>query len=691
RIYEYAVVPGTVYIEMALAAGKYLTRSETITLSNFKIFHPLTISENERGTKIQTLIMPENDNSGFTFKIFSRLETIDDGLPWLLHAGGTISAVSTTTAENPEALASVQSRCAQELEVSDIYRQFASRGLQYGPDFRAIQKLWTGDGEALGLIILSASVDSSTYNTHPIAIDAALQTAFALISHTTTENFLPVGIGTLTARLQPVTKLWSHARTISTTDNEMKLDFTVYRDDGTPVMFMEGLTAKKADRTKLIRKSEARLDDFLYEIYWERRDSEAAHQTADLPVQSGQWVVFSDRDALGMELASHFRENGLECVIVGPGAAYRELPGGEGCEVNPQSAGDFEKLFSAFGRLSGVVYLWGAAVTNPDGGLSYIKEQQDIGVIGLLHTVQVLVKHGRATRLMAATRGVWPVGQDRVNNVRPWQAPVWGFGRVLFIEHPELDSILVDLAAIPGQSEGLFLYNELFHGGRQRQTALRDGKRYCCRLKRRGLSAAPVPEAENTALRLSEYGTMDALSLKPADRVSPSGNEVEIEVKAAGLNFRDVLNALGMLREFSRGKTAQEVAFGFECSGVVSRIGSEVKDIRPGDPVIAAPVSGTFSAYTTVDSDFVSPMPENMSYNESATLPLAYLTAWYGVIVLCRLRAGDSVLIHAAAGGVGLAALNLAKMVNATIYATASRGKWDFLRAQGVKHIMDSR
>ncbi|MBF0518950.1 MAG: SDR family NAD(P)-dependent oxidoreductase, partial [Nitrospirae bacterium] len=275
-----------------------------------------------------------------------------------------------------------------------------------------------------------------------------------------------------------------------------------------------------------------------------------------------------------------------------------------------------------------------------------------------------------------------------------YQSPVWGFGRVLFLEHPELAAQLIDLPATIGQNESLFLYNELFNKDKEQQVAMRNDSRFVCRLRRlksKELSAESLKDTENKALRLNEYGSMDALVLKTAVRKNPSENEVEIEVKAAGLNFRDVLNALGMLREYSGNIAAHDVVFGFECSGVVSRTGSAVKDIKPGDSVIAAPVNGTFSTYTTVNSDFVSLMPENMSYTEAATVPLTYLTAWYGLIVCGGLKAGEKILIHAAAGGVGLAAVNIAKMVGADIYATASRGKWDFLRAQGVSHIMDSR
>ncbi|QWR78733.1 type I polyketide synthase [Candidatus Magnetomonas plexicatena] len=669
RIYGSVVVPAAVFIEMALTAAKHLLKSETIALKNFSILQPLIISENDR-RKVQTLIVNDGE---FAFKIFSRLvENTDDNQPWILHVNG---AISNSSFDITESLESVKARCTKEHNVSGIYRQFSSQELEYGTDFQAMQKLWSADGEALSLISLSdsAAMDSSKYNIHPIAIDAVLQTAAALID--AEETFLPVGFGALQTKPQSVTKLWSHAKTIFKSDNEIKLNFTVFTEDGAPVMFIEGLTAKKADRTKLLSKTKH--DDFLYDIVWERKDTQ---QSEKLLEKTGQWAIFTNRDGIGEQLTSIFKENGLESVLVRAGNTFRELSDGKNYEINPQSAGDFEKLFTSIGKLTGVVYLWSAGVSGSEFGVDHL------GVIGLLHTVQALVKHENV-KLMIATRGVWQVGDDEGKDIIPYQSPVWGFGRVLFLEHPELTAKLVDLPAMPVQNETFFLYNELFNGDKEQQVALRNDIRFVCRLKRR----KAIAESENTALKLTEYGGMDALKLKPAQRRNPSENEVEIEVKAAGLNFRDVLNALGMLREYSGNKAPQDVIFGFECSGVVSRTGSAVKDIKPGDSVIAAPVNGTFSTYTTVNSNFASPMPEKLSFTDAATVPLTYLTAWYGLIVCGKLKAGERILIHAAAGGVGCAAVQIAKMIGADIYATASRGKWDFLRAQGVNHIMDSR
>ena len=172
-------------------------------------------------------------------------------------------------------------------------------------------------------------------------------------------------------------------------------------------------------------------------------------------------------------------------------------------------------------------------------------------------------------------------------------------------------------------------------------------------------------------------------------------HDVEIQVAAAGLNFRDVLNALGLLKEYYAkhlGITeASQLTFGFECAGTVVAVGEEVSHLQVGDEVMATMLADGVSRFVTTRSEFVIPKPAQMSFAEAATLPLAFLTAYYGLQQLANLQPGDKVLIHAAAGGVGQAAVQIAQNAGAEIFATASPGKWDFLKAQGIRHIMNSR
>ncbi len=195
-------------------------------------------------------------------------------------------------------------------------------------------------------------------------------------------------------------------------------------------------------------------------------------------------------------------------------------------------------------------------------------------------------------------------------------------------------------------------------------------------------------------VQLSEYGSPDKLALMPSAAIPPQADEVQLDTRAASLNFRDALNAYGMLQDYNREHlgidNAAEVAFGYECAGVVTAVGDAVSEIKVGDAVLAYTL-GSLASVVTVNARQVALKPEALSFAEAATIPTVFLSVYYGLKELANISAKDTVLIHSAAGGVGLAAVQLAQAVGANIIATASPSKWDFLKAQGIKTIFNSR
>jgi myxalamid-type polyketide synthase MxaB len=193
---------------------------------------------------------------------------------------------------------------------------------------------------------------------------------------------------------------------------------------------------------------------------------------------------------------------------------------------------------------------------------------------------------------------------------------------------------------------------------------------------------------------LSDYGSPDNLRLEQLNRKAPGPGEVEIEVRAASLNFRDVLNALGMLQTYYAEHlgiyNAADLNLGFECAGTIVALGEGVSGFAVGDAVMAI-AEGSFASFVTVNASFVAPKPTGLSFDEAAAVPAVFATAYYGLHALADIRAGERVLIHAAAGGVGQAAVQLAQAAGAEVFATASPGKWAFLQAQGIEHVMNSR
>ena len=194
--------------------------------------------------------------------------------------------------------------------------------------------------------------------------------------------------------------------------------------------------------------------------------------------------------------------------------------------------------------------------------------------------------------------------------------------------------------------------------------------------------------SENFRVEMDSTGALGRLAFRPVARRAPGPGEIEIEVAAAGLNFIEVLFALGMLSRFERASPAN---FGLELSGHVSRLGQGVKHFRIGDPVVAF-CESSFTRFAIAAARAVARKPDRLSMIEAATIPAAFCTAYYALVTRGGLKRGERVLIHSAAGGVGLAAVQIARWIGAEIFATAgNEDKRKRLRDLGVPHVMDSR
>lgn len=205
-----------------------------------------------------------------------------------------------------------------------------------------------------------------------------------------------------------------------------------------------------------------------------------------------------------------------------------------------------------------------------------------------------------------------------------------------------------------------------------------------CKFVNKSLS---ISESQAFTLEVSTPGLLDSLAFKPISRREPGPGEVEIETITIGLNFRDVLMALGTVGSGSK----EPLKFGFECTGKIVSVGKEVNEFKVGDDVIAL-YNPSFSSYITLPASRAAMKPNHLNFEEAATIPLAFMTAYYSLVQLAKLSRHERVLIHAAAGGVGMAAVKIAQWLGAEIFATAgSQKKRNFLYSLGIKHVMNSR
>ncbi|WP_420809122.1 SDR family NAD(P)-dependent oxidoreductase, partial [Amycolatopsis suaedae] len=261
----------------------------------------------------------------------------------------------------------------------------------------------------------------------------------------------------------------------------------------------------------------------------------------------------------------------------------------------------------------------------------------------------------------------------------PAHAAVWGLVRSAQAEHPGR-FVLVDT---DGPLPDDLLTAAVATG--EPELAVRGGELLAPRLTRLSTSdTLAVPDAPSWRLDVTRRGTLDGLTLAQTADAAVAPGEVRIAVRAAGLNFRDVLSTLGLY-------PGEPGPLGVEAAGIVTEAGAGT-GLRPGDRVFGL-VRGGIGPAAVADARLLARIPAGWSYTDAAATPVVFLTAYYALVELGQLRRGQSVLIHAGAGGVGMAAVQLARHLGAEVYATASPAKWDALRALGLDddHLASSR
>jgi NADPH:quinone reductase-like Zn-dependent oxidoreductase len=290
--------------------------------------------------------------------------------------------------------------------------------------------------------------------------------------------------------------------------------------------------------------------------------------------------------------------------------------------------------------------------------------------------------HDDDARLVVLTRGA--IAVDSSENVTDLaQAAVWGLLRSAQMENPRRilladvdDWVSADVAVAEAASRD------------ESQLVLRDGVCFAPRLVRaERLEGAELVEEGTWRLATLGNGTLDsrniALRSCPESKRPLEPGQVRLGLRSSGVNFRDVLIALGDSADYD---------VGLEGSGVVLEVADDVRGFAPGDRVMGQFIGGV-GPVVVVDHRRIACVPSGWSYAQAATVPAVFLTAYYALAHVARVSAGERVLVHAAAGGVGMAAVQLAKHWGLDVYATASPGKWDTLRSLGFEddHIANSR
>ncbi len=409
-----------------------------------------------------------------------------------------------------------------------------------------------------------------------------------------------------------------------------------------------------------------------------------AQPTVETPVEKS-WLVLADASGLGDRLVAQLRASGVRCRVAHRGDSFA-TQGLDAFRLRPESPDDWKRLFesSTDETPERFVVLWSMDESEPGSG----EEAAMLGSDGLFHLTQALVAMNPSAKLRIdlVTRGGQPLGRGHAVAVA--QAPAIGLMRVVANEHPNFTCRGIDLAPAPSAADDLLLWDELMQHDPEREIAFRGEARYVRRIGR-GLPPREQALDPTVPLRLEsrERGLVDALRFVPFALPLCGPGEVLVEVKAAGMNFRDVLKALALYPA----ETADARIFGDEVAGVVKAVGKGVSHVAPGDRVFGLAVFG-LATHSMARSGDLRIIPDRLSFEEAATLPVVFMTSWHALKTAAQLKAGERVLVHAGAGGVGMAAIQIAHHLGAEVIASAgSPAKRALLATLGVRHVIDSR
>jgi acyl transferase domain-containing protein/NADPH:quinone reductase-like Zn-dependent oxidoreductase/short-subunit dehydrogenase/acyl carrier protein len=605
--------------------------ADTPHIDELIIENPLMLSEGQ-ATQVQVIVSAADESGARAVSVHSR-PTNDDGEneeAWIRHASGTLSA---QVPEPTPVSGSWPPIGAVEIDVSTLYEDLADIGYQYLPSFQNLRAAWhVGDEVVAELAVDNEQASAAAnYGLHPVLLDSV---------------FHALGAGELTDGQGQVPFHWSNVSLYTPGARSLRVWVKLIGEDtititatdqtGAPVAKVESLHLRAFSMEALAAMKSSGNDDSLLALEWVAPED----NDEDAPSTDG-WAV------------------------VGAGALADALAT-DGVTAHADLA--------AIETVPPVVLVPATTGTaTPD--------TVRVETLRVLEILQAWLADERfaESQLVVVTKGAAPVTAGEKVRDLPGSA-VWGLVRSAQTENPERFTI-VDL----GEKDTTPAAVAAAIATGESQAAVRGGTVLVPRLARRTPGLAEPADGKIWRLH-TEGKTIADLELMPETRFDDPipATGVRVAIRACALNFRDVFNVLGLAPMIN--------GLGQEGAGVVLEVGSAVTNCKPGDRVIGM-FKGSIGPETVTEAVMVAPLPPGMSFAEGATTPLVYTTAYHGMHILADMKPGERLLVHSAAGGVGHAAIHLAQRHGVEVFGTASKGKWDVLRAMGLDddHIGDSR
>jgi acyl transferase domain-containing protein/acyl carrier protein len=685
QIHNVAALPGAAYCEMALAAA-HTVLGEASEVRDIRFEEMLLLDDETTVGAVASVAAPgvaqfvvETDQQGEKVR---RASAVLHALP--PDQAPQDDKESQDDEDQPPAhdIAALLAANRCRREGNELREWFDLRGVQFGPAFTGLAAAHVAEG-TISAVLAEVGLPSSIrtqqagYGVHPALLDACFQSVAAhpavqmMGSASQGGLLLPLGVRRLRAYGPTRGARYCYTR-VTASGTNVEADIDVMDEHGTVVLVVRGLRmgtgfSESADRDR-------RLGERLLSIEWQQRElPEQEH------AQAGGWLLISFSDGaelLTTELTHAMKLRGAECTTI--------------CwPRHADHSADAEELRSQLdvGGFTGVVMMAPPSNGSTDGrgaGLAGDYVRQAVRIARELPEVL-----GEAPRLYAVTRGAQTVLSDDCANLE--QAGLRGLLRVIGAEHPYLRTTHID---VDEQTDAEQLARQLLAGSDEDETAWRNDVWYAARL-----CPAPLrPEERETTvvdhqhdglrLQIRTPGDLQTMELAATDRVPPGPGQIQVAVSASSINFADVLVAFGRYPSFD-GLLPQ---LGTDFAGVVTAVGPDVVDHRVGDHIGGMSSDGCWGSFVTCDARLATTLPPGLTDAQAAAVTTAHATAWYGLTDLARIKSGDKVLIHSATGGVGQAAIAIARAAGTEIFATAgSQQRRELLRDMGIEHVYDSR
>ena len=656
-IREKIIFPAAGFMEMIIAMQDQVFGYTDFCIKDFYIQEPLLLNL-KMETQLKTQLKFETENS-YYFEIISYSEDITRR-----HASGYLERVSNYSVKE-ELLKFFQEKTEQPLTVYDnamLYTSLLKKGFEYGEQFRNAFYVERLNSNEVWAKIINPNIDTMTFLS-PTILDAVLHSIDILVEPD--KVYLPVGFGEFFFLKKPKNDLQSKVKLKKSEKSDSRYDLiadVILHDSQGPVFVAKELRVKTAATINLPK------EEILYSQSWKPAALRNNQNKLSTVIFIGDKNQFSNKvnDYLNLVAENLIWASSIEQI----------------------------KKFLLENDCQHIVYFWKKKDYEGYSNEKSMRYETEINFKEILTLLKMLENDFFEKKIILTfvTAGGQVLPEDNVHDKRqhyPIQSTLHGFNPVLLNELPKYQNRIIDFDSL--ETEQLnnikLLINELSqnNSNEHHQIAFRENNRYVLSLDN------PKLLQDNFALEIADYGTFTNIQRKTIPIVEPKGDEILVKVEAAGLNFKDVINVLGILKEHAeKNKNLyKSLPLGFECSGTVIKAAGDAEFLE-GDQVLVSHL-GCMQRYITVSSKAAVKKPKNIRFDQAAAIPTAYITAYHALHNLAKIKRGNNILIHAGAGGVGQAAIQLAKRVGVNIIASASHLKWDFLHEQGINHIINSR